>query len=198
MWTLAEILEPLTLTWVTRAVAIAGVVMLTMWTGDAAHSQTVQRIVAQDIQPRLPPDGIGGMAVAVHADGRTSFFNYGWADVAHQRPVTSDSLFNLGSIRKVFEATLLAQAFARGDLGFDDPVGKYVPELQQGGDIRRVTVGQLATHTSGLRRRVQRCTRRANLPSLDREGWMRRREFVAGLGGRAFDELEFSLWPWRR
>jgi beta-lactamase class C len=150
MWTLAEILGPLTLTWVTRAVAIAGVVMLTMWTGDAAHSQTVQRIVAQDIQPRVPRDGIGGMAVAVRADGRTSFFNYGWADVAHQRPVTSDSLFNLESIRKVFEATLLAQAFARGNLGFDDPVSKYVPELQQGGDIRRVTVGQLATHTSGL------------------------------------------------
>ncbi len=132
-----------------HAVSIAGVVMI-MGTGEAAHGQIVQRIVAQDIQPRLPRDGIGGMAVAVHIDGRTSFFNYGWADLAHERPVTSDSLFNLASIRKVFEATVLAQAFAHGDLAFDDPVSKYVPELQLGGDIRRVTVGQLATHTSGL------------------------------------------------
>src|SRR5207245_8127869 len=32
----------------------------------------------------------------------------------------------------------------------DDPVAKYVVELQQGGDIHKVTLGQLATHTSGL------------------------------------------------
>jgi beta-lactamase class C len=59
-------------------------------------------------------------------------------------------LFNLASLRKIFEATVVAQAFERGDLAFGDPVGKYVTELQQGGDIRHVTVGQLATHTSGL------------------------------------------------
>ena len=46
--------------------------------------------------------------------------------------------------------TLLAQAVRNGDLRLDDPVAKYVVELQQGGDIRQVTLGQLATHTSGL------------------------------------------------
>jgi len=46
--------------------------------------------------------------------------------------------------------TLLAQAVRNGDLRLDDSVAKYVVELQQGGDIRQVTLGQLATHTSGL------------------------------------------------
>jgi beta-lactamase class C len=64
--------------------------------------------------------------------------------------VTSDSLFNLGSVRKVLEATLLAQAANRNELKLDDPVAKYVTELQRGGAIRAVTLGQLATHTSGL------------------------------------------------
>ena len=62
----------------------------------------------------------------------------------------SDSLFNLASLGKVFDATLLALAIRRGELNFDDPVDRYVTELQQGGDIRNVTLGQLATHTSGL------------------------------------------------
>jgi len=119
-------------------------------TGEAAQGQIVQGTIAQEIEPRLPHDGIGGAAVAVRIDGRTLFFNYGSADVAQKRPVTSDSLFNLASIRKVFEATVVAQAFERSDLAFDDPVSRYVTELRQGGDIRRVTVGQLATHTSGL------------------------------------------------
>jgi len=121
-----------------------------MGTGEAAQGQIVQGTIAQEIEPRLPHDGIGGAAVAVRIDGRTLFFNYGSADIAQKRPITSDSLFNVASIRKVFEATVVAQAFAQSDLAFDDPVSRYVTELQQGGDIRRVTVGQLATHTSGL------------------------------------------------
>jgi beta-lactamase class C len=47
-------------------------------------------------------------------------------------------------------AVLLAQAVRNGDLGLDHPVAKYVVELQHGGDIRQVTLGQLATHTSSL------------------------------------------------
>jgi len=83
-------------------------------------------------------------------EGRSLFFNYGWADRAGKRPITTDTLFNLASLRKVFETTLLAQAVRNGELELDDPVAKYVVELQRGGDIRQVTLGQLATHTSGL------------------------------------------------
>ena len=90
-----------------RAVLIAGAVTI-FGTGEAAQGQIVQRTIAQFIEPRLPHDGTGGAAVAVRVDGRTLFFNYGWADRAQKQPVTSDSLFNLGSIRKVFEATVMA------------------------------------------------------------------------------------------
>jgi len=117
------------------------------------HAQVdgaVEQIVAEHIQAVLPPDQAAGAAVAVRMDGRTQFFNFGWADLAQGRPVTTETLFNLGSLRKVFEATLLAQAAETGTLSLDDPVAKYLTELQQGGDIARVTLGQIATHTSGL------------------------------------------------
>jgi beta-lactamase class C len=116
----------------------------------AAQDETVRRLIRQEIYSQLPTDGIGGAGLAVRIGGRTRFFNLGWADAALRWPVTSDSLFNLGSIRKAFEATVLAQAFQRGELAFDDPVSKYVTELQEGNDIRLVTIGQLATYTSGL------------------------------------------------
>ena len=109
----------------------------------------VERIVVRDIAPMASPNGAGGVAAAVRVTGRTFFFNYGLADQAHKRPINSDSLFNVGSVRKVFEATLLAQGVQRGELKLDDPVNKYVPELQ-GDYIRKVTIGELATHTSGL------------------------------------------------
>jgi beta-lactamase class C len=115
-----------------------------------ASDAEVAEIVTRHVQPLLIP--AGGMAVAVNIDGRTLFYNFGMADAAKKQPITSDSLFNLASVGKVFSSTLLAQAVERGELKLDDPVAKYVTELQRGGDIKRVTLGALASHTSGLHR----------------------------------------------
>jgi beta-lactamase class C len=124
----------------------------TLLTAPARAQVNVEQIVAQKVQPILPERGGGGVAVAVRIDGNTRFLNYGMADNAQNRPVTADSIFNLGSVGKVFATTLLAQAVKQGELSLDDPVAKYVTELQLGGDIRRVSLGQLASHTSGLPR----------------------------------------------
>jgi CubicO group peptidase (beta-lactamase class C family) len=133
-------------------------------TAAPSHAQvSVQQIVAQKVQPILPKNGQGGgVAVAVRMNSKTSFFNYGMADNAQNGSVTADSIFNLGSVGKVFATTLLAQAVKQGELSLDDPVAKYVTELQRGGDIRRITLGQLPSHTSGLPRVPQQyetCTR---------------------------------------
>jgi beta-lactamase class C len=137
------------------ALAAASVASFAAFTAPAALARTasdaeVAEIVTRHVQPLLIP--AGGMAVAVHIDGRTLFYNFGMADAAKKQPITSDSLFNLASVGKVFSATLLAQAVERGELKLDDPVAKYVTELQRGGDIKRVKLGALASHTSGLHR----------------------------------------------
>src|SRR6478736_5646867 len=115
--------------------------------------ENVEAIVAQNIRPILPANGKGGgVAVAVRINGETRFFNYGFANDARNERVTEDSIFNMGSVGKLFATTTLAEAVKRGELSLDDSVAKYVTELQRGGDIRRVTLGQLASHTSGLPR----------------------------------------------
>ena len=109
----------------------------------------VREIVTENLAPLTTADQPGGVAAATYVAGRMQFFNFGFADKAEGRPVTPDTLFNIGSVRKLFEATLVALGVLRGELRLDDPVDKYLPELH-GGYIRRVTIGQLATHTSGL------------------------------------------------
>src|SRR3984893_1377526 len=110
-------------------------------------SSEVDHIVSRGIAPMSGPNG--GVAVAVQMGDRSLFFNYGYADQADKRPVTSDSLFNVGSVRKIFEATLVAQGVLRGEIRLDDPVARYVTELH-GDYVRHVTVRQLLSHTSGL------------------------------------------------
>src|SRR6266513_1310053 len=139
---------------------VATVIGSLLAVGPARAEVNIEQIVRQKVQPILPKNGEGGgVAVAVQMNGKTSFFNYGKADNAQNRPVTADAIFNLGSVGKVFATTLLAQAVKQGELSLDDPVAKYVTELQRGGDIRRVTLGQLASHTSGLPRVPQQYER---------------------------------------
>ena len=108
----------------------------------------VDHIVSHGIAPMVAAEW-RGVAVVAQIGGRNLFFNYGFADQAEKRPITSDSLFNVGSVRKIFEATLVAQAVLRGELKLDEPVAKYVTELH-GDYIRHVTIRQLVSHTSGL------------------------------------------------
>src|SRR5499427_8690410 len=70
------------------------------------------------------------------------------------RPLNGDTLFEIGSITKVFTAMLLADAVERHEVALSDPVSKYLPAdvtmPQRGG--RAITLQDLATHTSGLPR----------------------------------------------
>jgi beta-lactamase class C len=113
-----------------------------------AMDALIEGIVASNLAPAMA-DHPGGVAAAAYVAGRLRFFNYGVADEVTRRPITPDSLFNVASVRKLFEATLVALGTQRGELRLDDPISKYVPELH-GDYISRVTIGQLATHTSGL------------------------------------------------
>ena len=136
-----------------RRFSLALIVAFFAFAALPAAAQTdsdIERLVAREVPGILPADGIGGAALAVRAGGRTLFFNYGWADTAAKRPIDSDSLFNLASLRKLFEVTLIAHTAERGELRLDDPISKHVAELQEAGYMRRVTLGQLATYTSGL------------------------------------------------
>ncbi|MCV6902469.1 MAG: beta-lactamase [Achromobacter xylosoxidans] len=92
--------------------------------------------------------GIDGMAIGVSHNGEQRFFNYGDASRQPRRAVSSDTLFELGSISKTFTVTLAAYAQATGRLSLDDSPAKWVPELQ-GSEFAKLTLVHLATHTAG-------------------------------------------------
>ncbi|MBK6302141.1 MAG: serine hydrolase [Actinomycetales bacterium] len=77
------------------------------------------------------------------------------AGVLNQRtgaPVSADSVFQIGSITKVWTATLAMQLVEQGALDLDAPVRDVLPELRLGDEsvAARVTVRHLLTHTSGI------------------------------------------------
>lgn len=62
--------------------------------------------------------------------------------------LAGDSVFEIGSLTKVFTALLLSDKVQHGEVKLNDPVAKYIPANVPAS----ITLGDLATHTSGLPR----------------------------------------------
>ena len=88
----------------------------------------------------------------VDARGRR-IISYGTMGVDDKRPVGGDTVFDVGSITKVFTALLLSDMAQRGEVALDEPVTKLLGSKDLhflGRGERVVTLLDLATHTSGL------------------------------------------------
>lgn len=73
----------------------------------------------------------------------------GVSDIHSGQPARADGHFRIGSITKVFTATVVLQLAAEHKIDLEQPVQHYLPDLLPS-DFPSVTVGQLLNHTSGL------------------------------------------------
>jgi beta-lactamase class C len=112
------------------------------------HQISFGAAVGRVILPMMAKDGIPGAAVAVIVDGAAHVFYYGVASEDTRRPITRDTLFEIGSVTKTFTATLASWARVEGRLALSDEVAKYVPSLR-GTPFGEVTLLELGTHTPG-------------------------------------------------
>ncbi|CCJ88531.1 Beta-lactamase [Cronobacter turicensis 564] len=124
------------------------VLLMMIVLGSAAQAAPVSRPDAV-VNPLMAHYQIPGMAVAVSVNGETHFWHYGVASKATRKPVDEKTLFEIGSLSKTFTATLASAAQQEGKLDFSAPASRYLPALS-GSAFDRVTLRNLATHTSGM------------------------------------------------
>ncbi|GIG68164.1 serine hydrolase [Phytomonospora endophytica] len=93
-----------------------------------------------------------GAAVAVLADGRVVEAAAGSANLRAGIPATTDTLFQIGSVTKIWTTTLIMRLVDEGLVELDASVVKYLPEFRtaEPDTSARVTVRQLLSHTSGF------------------------------------------------
>jgi serine-type D-Ala-D-Ala carboxypeptidase/endopeptidase len=95
-----------------------------------------------------------GLVVGVIGPEGRRVIAYGQLNQGDPRPLTGDTIFEIGSVTKVFTSLLLEDMVQRGEVALDDPVQKFLPASVKmpEGDGRQITLVDLSTHTSGLPR----------------------------------------------
>lgn len=131
--------------------AIASSVVATGLRADFLPDDNIRNILRDHIEDARQSLGI--VACSFDSD-REKTVTYGRSGAGNARPLDGDTVFEIGSITKVFTALLLAEMTTRGEVGLDDPVAKYLPDnvKMPGRNGKQITLLDLATYRSGLPR----------------------------------------------
>jgi CubicO group peptidase (beta-lactamase class C family) len=108
--------------------------------------------VALHVKPFLDGEIVTGLVVGLYDAGRTEIYGFGTGPGG--KPPTGRTLFDLGSMTKIYTGLLLAEAIQRREVDLDAPIAELLPPgvtvpTQNG---TAITAKHLALHSSGLPR----------------------------------------------
>lgn len=112
-------------------------------------------VVRGILRARVDAGLAAGLVVGLlDADGTRRIVDYGRSDGAGGRPLDGATVFEIGSVTKIFTCSLLAEMVGRGEVRLDQPVAELLPrtvKVPARGDTL-ITLLDLATQHSGLPR----------------------------------------------
>lgn len=114
--------------------------------------QPVYESLNAAVQGEAARHNVPGIAIGILNDGHIDVAVAGFANLEAKRPVTNSTLFQIGSITKVFTATVVQQLVEEGLLDLDTPVITYLPDLKLSDKDAEatITLRHLLSHTSGI------------------------------------------------
>ena len=117
---------------------------------DAEHWQ--RRLAALAERHHVPGAALGILRVTEGREDELIEAAFGLVNKATGVEVTNDTIFQIGSITKVWTTTVVMQLVDEGLVTLDTPVAEILPELRLADpDVtKKVTVRHLLTHTSGI------------------------------------------------
>lgn len=135
--------------------------------GMAGEPALTDAALQQILQERIKDKKTLGIVVGRIQGTSRSIVAAGTMSLNSSRPVDGNTVFEIGSITKVFTGTLLADMAIRGEVQPNDPVSKYLPPEvkmpRRNGKV--ITLAHLASHHSGLPRELENRPPGENKPS---------------------------------
>lgn len=118
----------------------------------AQDSFPFDKQIEAHVQPYLDANKFRGISIGVVLKDQIRFYNFGKVAEEGDQP-TNQTLYEIGSISKVFTSVLLADAVVQQQLKLDTTIGSLVDGLEKTSpDIAAIYLQQLSNHVSGLPR----------------------------------------------
>lgn len=121
------------------------------WSPAVAEDNPIPAPVQASVRAAVDDGERVGVIIGYHRDGRSGFYAYGSTAVEGGQPIDGDTIFEVGSVTKLFTAETLAALAVSGEVSLDTTLAEIWPEHRFGGDV---TLGDLATHRAGLPRDI--------------------------------------------
>jgi serine-type D-Ala-D-Ala carboxypeptidase/endopeptidase len=120
----------------------------------AETESTLAEQITRLAQPYLDNEIVVGMTIGAVHEGEQVVLGFGKCGVTNATIPDGDTVYEIGSITKVFTGLLLADAVVREQVKLEQPVNELLPEgvTMPERDGKSITLVQLSTHTSGLPR----------------------------------------------
>ncbi|HEY2375181.1 MAG TPA: serine hydrolase [Gemmatimonadaceae bacterium] len=116
--------------------------------GRALRREPKSSAVDDFVEAEMKRQGIPGVAVGVVNKGKVMTRGYGFANVELSAPVTDETIFESGSLGKMFTATAVMLQVEDGKVSLDDPLTKFFPDAPAA--WQAIKVRNLLNHTSGI------------------------------------------------
>jgi CubicO group peptidase (beta-lactamase class C family) len=114
------------------------------------HSQTLDKAKLDSFFVALNTKEQNMGSIAISANGVLVYQNaigYSQVNKGLKTPATIETKYRIGSISKMFTATMIFQLIDEGKLSFDTPLAAYFPQLPNAG---KITIREMLSHRSGL------------------------------------------------
>lgn len=99
-------------------------------------------------------ENAAGLVVGIIDNNQDTLCLYGYSDLDEKVPVEKNTLFEIGSVTKIFTGIMLSKAINDGKVRIDDNVGAYLTKGKTNNQLKAIKLRHLATHTAGLPRVV--------------------------------------------
>lgn len=120
----------------------------------AQESLPIAKLIDSIIPPLLESHDVPGIAISLFDEGDLVYSEgHGWAQIAEEEEVTTQSLFNIGSISKMVTAIVIMNMVEEGQLDLDAPVETYLSRWNlppSTFDHKKITIRALLSHTAGI------------------------------------------------
>ena len=112
------------------------------------YAQKIEALV----EPYLENEQFSGVSIGIVLDGMTWTLNYGQLSPTRKAKPSEDTVYEIGSISKVFTSILLADAVLADRVQMNQTIGSLMPQLQDtNGKVgEKITLKHLSQHMSGL------------------------------------------------